>query len=313
MPEDRITLRFLAAPQDAAAGGRTVAAGSVLEWIDRAGYAAAVGWSGAHCVTAYVGNVHFRRPVAPGAVVQATARIIATGRTSMQVAVVIEAADLETQQYERAADCLLVFVAIGEDGKGKEVPVWQPKTDLERELKAGAEERLAARREIRDAMLAQSYTDSGTAPWTTFRFLAQPSVVNYGGNAHGGTVMRWIDEVAFATAAHWSSEHAVCVYSGGIHFLRPIHIGDVVRLRARLIHTTPHSMHIAIRVMSAPLAQPEAMELTTTCMSVFVDVDQDGHAAEVKQFVPVSEEDRRLDAFARDIIQMREKIEPIPV
>ena len=43
---DRITLRFLAAPGDAAADGTTVQAGSVLEWIDKAGYACAVGWAG---------------------------------------------------------------------------------------------------------------------------------------------------------------------------------------------------------------------------------------------------------------------------
>ncbi len=40
-----VTLRFLAAPTDAGITG-TVAAGTVLEWVDKAAYAAAVGWSG---------------------------------------------------------------------------------------------------------------------------------------------------------------------------------------------------------------------------------------------------------------------------
>ncbi|WP_404287738.1 hotdog domain-containing protein [Glutamicibacter arilaitensis] len=38
----------------------------------------------------------------------------------------------------------------------------------------------------------------------------------------------------------------MAVYSGGIHFTNPIHIGAVVELEARLIHTGPHSMHIAV-------------------------------------------------------------------
>ena len=63
---DRITLRFMVSPGDIAASGISVAAGRVLEWIDKAGYACAVGWSRAYCVTAYVGNVHFTYPVAPG-------------------------------------------------------------------------------------------------------------------------------------------------------------------------------------------------------------------------------------------------------
>ena len=41
------TLRFLAAPTDVAdLGGTAVAGGRVLEWIDKAAYACAVGWSG---------------------------------------------------------------------------------------------------------------------------------------------------------------------------------------------------------------------------------------------------------------------------
>ena len=57
-----ITLRFLASPTDAGQSG-SVSAGRVLEWIDKAGYAAAARWSGTYAVTAYVGNVRFTRPV----------------------------------------------------------------------------------------------------------------------------------------------------------------------------------------------------------------------------------------------------------
>ena len=63
-----ITLRFLAAPTDAGQSG-SVSAGRVLEWIDKAGYAAAAGWSGTYSVTAYVGNVRFTRPVEVGELV----------------------------------------------------------------------------------------------------------------------------------------------------------------------------------------------------------------------------------------------------
>ena len=66
------TLRFLAAPTDAGYLGN-VSGGRVLEWIDKAGYACAVGWSARYCVTAYVGNVHFTRPVSIGDLVEATA------------------------------------------------------------------------------------------------------------------------------------------------------------------------------------------------------------------------------------------------
>ncbi|ARJ04310.1 acyl-CoA thioesterase [Cnuibacter physcomitrellae] len=311
--DDRVTLRFLAAPQDAAADGRTVAAGRVLEWIDKAGYACAVGWSSSYCVTAYVGNVHFTGPIAPGDLVEATGRIIHTGRSSMQVLVTVRAADVRTREFHAALDCLLVFVAVGEDRWPRPVPQWEPTDDAGRVLAERAEERLAARREIKEAMLAEEYTSAGTTPVTTFRFLAAPGDANYGGNAHGGTVMRWIDETAFATAASWSTTGAVAVYSGGIHFLRPIPIGHVVELQARLIHTGPRSMHIAVQVWSWAPITPEARDLTTTCMTVFVVPGADGRATPVDQLALVSAEDVRLDAHARALIELRSRLERLPL
>ena len=75
---------LLAPPTDAGHLGN-VDGGRVLEWIDKAGYACAVGWSGTYSVTAYVGNVRFSQPVRVGHLVQATARLVNTGRSSMQV------------------------------------------------------------------------------------------------------------------------------------------------------------------------------------------------------------------------------------
>lgn len=71
-PVDSVTLRFLAAPMDAGYAGH-VGAGRVLEWIDKAGYALAAGWGRTYAVTAYVGNVHFSRPIPVGHMVEATA------------------------------------------------------------------------------------------------------------------------------------------------------------------------------------------------------------------------------------------------
>ena len=311
--DDSITLRFLAAPQDAAAGGVTVAAGRVLEWIDKAGYACAVGWSSSYCVTAYVGNVHFTRRIAAGDMIEAHARIIQTGRTSMQVLVTVAAADVRSRAFTPATHCILVFVAVDADGAPHEVPPWRPTTDTDRMLHERAEERLAPRRAIRDAMQQQVYSDEGTTPRTVFRFLAAPGDANYGGNAHGGTVLRWIDETAFACAAGWSSESAVAVYSGGIHFYRPIRIGHIVEVDARLIHTGARSMHMAIHVRSGSPLTPGALELTTQCMSIFVNLGPAGRALPVRPLDLLSDEDRRLDAHAGELIRMRGALEAIPV
>lgn len=313
--DDRVTLRFMSTPADTATGGRSVAAGSVMEWIDKAGYACAVGWSGAYCVTAYVGNVRHRRPIPPGSLVEVAARIVRTGRTSMHVVVTVSSSDVAEARYTPATTCILVFVAKDAERVPVEVPVWEPVTRSDRKLARLAEDRMAPRDEIRRIMLAEEYPAESVAPRTTLRFLVPPGVVNWGGKAHGGTVMRWIDEAAFACATAWMSGtpgEAVAVYSGGIHFLRPVRIGDLVEVEARLIHTGPHSMHLTIQVWSADPRTPADRSLTTLCMTVFVVPDAGGSASPVPPWSPVAQEDRRLEDHAREIIALREKIVPIP-
>jgi acyl-CoA hydrolase len=310
--DDRITLRFLAAPQDATADGRSAQAGRVLEWIDKAGYACAVGWSGGYCVTAYVGNVHFTRPIAVGNLIEATAQVIHTGRTSMHVLVRVAQADPRTGRYEAATHCLLIFVAVDEEKRPRPVPEWTPRTIEDLALAEGAAARIDGRRALHEVMRAQEYTEAGTGPRIVFRFLAAPGDVNWGGNAHGGIVMRWIDEAANAVAQGWSGRDAVAVYSGGIHFYRPVRIGHLVEVEARLIHTGPRSMHLAIHVRSGD-PRTGQLELTTQCMSVFVVRGDDGAAEPVPALEPRSDEDRRLDEHARELIRLRAALPALPV
>ncbi|GAA3936445.1 acyl-CoA thioesterase [Pseudoclavibacter caeni] len=311
-PADRITLRFMTLPQEVTKSGRSIAAGRVLEWIDRAGYACAVGWSSAYCVTAYVGNVHFTRPIRPGSIIAAHARIIHTGRTSMHVLVQVESADVRTRDFQPACDCILVFVAVDDAGSPTRVPEWRPEDAAGRRLHELALERIEPRERIRRAMADQTYTGRGTAPETVFRFLAAPQHANWGGKTHGGTVMRWIGEAADTCATGWTGRDMVSVYSGGIHFVRPVPIGDIVEIRSRLLLTTPRSVHVSTQVRTADPAHPADLRLTTRCMSVLVDV-ADGHARLVPQWSPVSDEDRRLERHARELIALRRLMHPIPL
>jgi acyl-CoA hydrolase len=314
--DDRVTLRFLATPADTAAGGRSVAAGSVMEWIDKAGYACAVGWAGAYCVTAYVGNVRHRRPIPPGSLIEVRARIVHTGRTSMHVVVTVSSAEVSTRAYTPATTCLLIFVAKDADGRTTPVPAWTPRTRSDRKLADAALERIETRARIKHLMLDEEYTEASAAPRTTLRFLAPTGVVNFGGKAHGGTVMRWIDEAAYTCAVGWVgaeplADHAIGVYSGGIHFLAPVRIGEIVEVHARIVLTGPHSMHVSTRVSTADPRTPEQLTLTTQCLSVFVVPDDSGVALPVPQWQPVLAEDVRLHRHVREIVDLRETIVPI--
>lgn len=87
----------------------------------------------------------------------------------------------------------------------------------------------------------------------TLRFLAEPSTVNFGGKVHGGTVMKWIDEAGYACATSWSKRYCVTVYVGGIRFHRPIMIGHLVEVEAKLAYTGNTSMNISVEVRSGDM------------------------------------------------------------
>ncbi|MET4590648.1 hotdog domain-containing protein [Arthrobacter sp. 754] len=186
--------------------GRQVQAGRVLEWIDRAGYACASAWSASYCVTAYVGNVRYDGYIGPGDVVEVDARVIHTGNSSIHVLVSVHARALHEADYTRAMHCILVLVAVDKQGKPHPVRRWEQTTPDDNIRQRLALERIPVRQRIKEAMLAEYYSDQGTTPKSTLRFVAGPETANWAGNAHGGTVMRWISE-ATATCAVLLSPH----------------------------------------------------------------------------------------------------------
>ncbi|NEM91837.1 acyl-CoA thioesterase [Galbitalea soli] len=312
-PNDRLTLRFLAAPTDVTVAGTAVPAGRVLEWIDKAGYGCAVGWAGGNAVTAYVGDVNFRHPIRPGDLVEVHARILLTGRSSMHILVTVEASDVRRRSFTPAMHCIIIFVAVDENGRPRPVPEWKPWTTGDSTLQDRVRARIEPRRLIHEEMRAQSYTDASSTPRTVFRFLAAPGDVNWSGKTHGGTVMRWIDETAFACAASWSSDEAVSVYSGGIHFYSPIAIGDIVEIDSRLVHTGPHSMHIISRLRSGSPRTPHQLELKAQCISIFVVPDGAGAATPIIPLPIITPEDRVLDEHAVTLMAMRQALADIPL
>lgn len=298
-----VTLRFLAAPTDAGITG-TVAAGTVLEWVDKAAYAAAVGWSANYCVTAYVGNIHFADPIHSGDLVEVTASVVYTGRSSMHIRTEVSFSDPRELKPITSSTCLVIFVAVDEHGKPTPVPSFTPGTARELELREHALARIEIRERIVASMNNQSYTDAGTAERVVLRFMAAPTDVNWGGKVHGGIVMKWIDEAADLCASRYSGLDTVAVFSGGVRFYRPLHIGDLVEVEARLVYTGTKGMHIAVHVRSGD-PKTNQLELTTYCLTVMVARDESGTAVPVKAWEPVSEEDSRLWHHARELLEIR--------
>ena len=140
------------------------------------------------------------------------------------------------------------------------------------------------------------------------RFLAEPTDINFGGKVHGGAVMKWIDQAGYACAVGWSGQYCVTVYVGAIRFYRPVLIGNVVEVSARLVYTGTTSMHVAVEV-SAGDPKVGRYTKTTHCMIVFVALDDQGRPVEVERWRPETEEDAALEQYAKRLTELRRGIE----
>lgn len=130
-----------------------------------------------------------------------------------------------------------------------------------------------------------------------FRFLAEPTDVNFGGKVHGGMVMKWIDQASYACAAQWSKHYCVTISANGIRFIRPVLVGQMLTVTARIVHTGKTSMHIYVVVRACDPKQSKTV-VTNRCFITFMAVDDSGYPVKVPKFEPKTEEDKLLEQVA---------------
>ena len=140
-----ITLRFLAEPSTVNFGGK-VHGGTVMKWIDEAGYACATSWSKRYCVTVFIGSIRFHHPIMIGDLVEVEAKLAYTGNSSINIAVEVRSGDMKGGEMQKTAECLIVFVSVDSHGRPLPVAPYVPGTDETKTLAARAKAHLEASR-----------------------------------------------------------------------------------------------------------------------------------------------------------------------
>ena len=119
--------------------------GRVMELADITGGVAASRHARASVVTVSMDELHFREPVKLGHVIILHASVNFAGHTSMEVGVRVEREDPLTGERVHTATAYLTFVALGPDGKPREVPPLIAETDEEKRRMENARIRRAER------------------------------------------------------------------------------------------------------------------------------------------------------------------------
>jgi len=129
--------------------------------------------------------------------------------------------------------------------------------------------------------------------------LVLPNDTNQLGNLHGGRLMEWIDVAAAIAAQRHSNRICVTIAVDQLVFHEPIHLGEVVTVRAVVNRAFATSMEVGVEVLTENQLTGKR-KLTNTAFLTFVAVDDD-RPVKVKQIIPQTAEERRKfkDALLR--------------
>jgi uncharacterized protein (TIGR00369 family) len=140
----RISIAQLMQPEHANNLGN-VHGGWIMKLVDEAGALACMRHAQRRVVTVAIDSMVFRSPIRIGDLVQLTAEVTESGRTSMEVEVQVQAENPITGVQTQTNTAYLVYVALDDDGKPVQVPPVIVETDAERVRQRQARERQAHR------------------------------------------------------------------------------------------------------------------------------------------------------------------------
>ena len=125
----------------------------------------------------------------------------------------------------------------------------------------------------------------------------QPHHANNLGTAHGGNVLRWMDEVGAMSAMRFAGSPCVTAHINSVDFERPLEIGDIAYIEAYVYAAGRTSIRVRVRAYGEdPLTGDR--EQTTQSFFVFVAIDEDRQPTPVPELTVSSERGERLRAAA---------------
>lgn len=106
----------------------------------------------------------------------------------------------------------------------------------------------------------------------TMTVLMTPDMANFAGNVHGGTILKLLDQVAYACASRYAARYVVTLSVDQVMFRQPIYVGELVTFLAAVNHTGTSSMEIGIRVVAENIRTQDKRHVNS-CFFTMVAVD----------------------------------------
>jgi acyl-CoA hydrolase len=122
--------------------------------------------------------------------------------------------------------------------------------------------------------------------------LMTPDMANFMGNVHGGTILKLLDQVAYACASRYSGDYVMTLSVDQVTFREPIRVGELVTFLASVNYTGNTSLEIGIKVIAENIRTRMARH-ANRCYFTMVAVDEAGKPTAVPPFTPSTPNERR--------------------
>ncbi|MFB6090630.1 MAG: acyl-CoA thioesterase [Halobellus sp.] len=129
------------------------------------------------------------------------------------------------------------------------------------------------------------------------RVLVQPNDTNNNDTAHGGNVVKWMDEVGAMSAMRFAGQTCVTARMEGVDFHRPIPRGNTALIESYVYDAGTTSVSVHLRVFSEDPHSGDR-ELTTESHFVYVAIDEDNEPTPVPDLELASDRGEELRAAA---------------
>jgi len=119
-----------------------------------------------------------------------------------------------------------------------------------------------------------------------------PSDSNALGNLFGGRLMQFIDLVGAMAASRHARAITVTASMDHLDFVAPVHVGDLLILKASVNRAFRTSMEVGVKAMVEDVREQKLRHVSSAYIT-FVAVDQQGHGLVVPQLELETDHQRR--------------------
>ena len=127
--------------------------------------------------------------------------------------------------------------------------------------------------------------------------LVLPNDTNLLGNLLGGTLLHWIDIAGAMAAQKHANSVVATVCFDSVDFRKPVHVGEIVTLKARVTWVGHTSMEVVVDVYATDYLKGITRAINRSYVT-YVAVDQNGRPKEIPGLILETEEEKREFAEA---------------